>query len=78
MKAKKQMVPHIKKQPEMSIHHRTPVAQGGRGGTTVRVTKKQHDAWHTLFDGTLTPHDICAIINAIWLDDRYYFEVKEK
>ena len=78
MKRKKTMVPHTKLQPEMSTHHRIPVAQGGRHGPVSRVTKKRHQAWHTLFDGTLKPEDIAAIINTIWLDPRYYFEVKRK
>lgn len=80
-KPKKTIVPHKRKAPVMDNHHRFPRAQGGENWrpeiNVVRVNKKQHQAWHTLFDGTLTPHDICAIINAIWLDPCYRFRVEE-
>ena len=78
MKSKpiKTLTSHVREKPIMSTHHRIPVAQGGRGGPTIRVTKKQHDAWHHLFDGTLSPHDIASIINAIWLDPDFYFVVR--
>lgn len=74
----KALVPHVRKKPRMSTHHRTPRAQGGSQGPTVQVTQTQHRAWHTLFDGTLLPEDICAIINALWLDDRYYFVCRRR
>lgn len=79
---KKEMVPHVRKQPRMSIHHRRPRAQDGQHWkpeiNQVKVPLTQHRAWHTLFDGTLSPHDICAIINAIWLDPRYEVIVRRK
>ena len=78
---KKELVPHQRKQPRMSIHHRFPRAQGGENWrpniNQERVPLTQHKAWHTLFDGTLTPYDIAAIINAIWLDPCYRFRVEE-
>lgn len=79
-KATKQMVPHVKKKPLINQHHRFPRAQGGENWrpeiNVVTVLLTQHRAWHTLFEGTLTPHDIAAIINTVWLDPRYKFVVE--
>lgn len=74
-KGKKTMVPHQRKQPRMSIHHRKPRAQDGKHWkpeiNQIKVPLTQHRAWHTLFDGTLTVFQICAIINTVWLDPEW-------
>lgn len=83
MKGKKQMVPHVRTgEQNTSTHHRKPVAQGGRHyqpknglSNTIKLTKKQHEAWHTLFDGLETPEQICAKCNLL-LDPDYYFVVR--
>lgn len=81
-KGKGQMVPHTRKKPRMSIHHRRPRAQNGRNWkpeiNQVRVRLTHHRAWHTLFDGTLLPKDIATIINTIWIDPRWELVARRK
>jgi len=77
---RKKMVPHVREQPKMEIHHRRPVAQGGRHWepetNQVQIRQNQHRAWHTLFQGDMTPDDIACVINHLFLDPRFYFVVR--
>jgi len=78
----KGMVPHVDE--KVSRHHRRPVAQGGRHyaphnglSNVVKLTRKEHEAWHTLFDGHMTPADICNKCNRL-IDPDYYFELRRR
>lgn len=65
----------MKRQDRYDEHHRRPKAQGGRREDTVRVPRKDHEAWHRLFPGHLLPEQIADIINTTWLDHRFKFVV---
>ena len=61
-----------------SQHHRRPRSKGGK--TTPEnisiVDQLKHRSWHTLF-ANLDAHEICEIINSVWLDPAYKFECKK-
>lgn len=61
-----------------SRHHRRPRSRGGDSSrrNIVRVPADKHAAWHLLFVN-LSPHEIAAQINAVWLDPDFYFTVQE-
>jgi len=58
-------------------HHRKPRSLGGKtdDANMVQVSVSKHQAWHTLFKN-YDPFEICDLINAIWLDPAFKFEVK--
>ncbi|MEZ4114386.1 MAG: hypothetical protein R3B65_03020 [Candidatus Paceibacterota bacterium] len=41
-----------------------------RQGNIQRVDRKKHEAWHTLFPGYMTAHQIVEL-NRYWIDPRY-------
>jgi hypothetical protein len=57
-----------------NTHHRKPRCLGGSNDprNLVNVPENQHVSWHTLFEGR-NPENICAFINAVWLDPDYKF-----
>ena len=62
---------------ENNRHHKKPRSRGGKRYVNghhniVKVSVVKHRAWHTLFEN-LTPQEICAIINQIWLDPDHKF-----
>lgn len=59
-----------------SRHHRVCASRGGSNlpENISIVTKKKHQAWHTLFTN-MTPHEIATEISNIWIDPRYKMEV---
>jgi hypothetical protein len=61
------------------IHHRKPRSLGGDNSAenTVKVRKNAHRAWHLLF-GNADPYMIANIINSVFIDPDYEFEVKKK
>ncbi len=60
---------------KQSNHHRVPRVQGGTRrspkGNIRRVDRKKHEAWHTLFPGYMTAHQIVEELNKYWIDPRY-------
>lgn len=64
---------------QKSIHHRKPLSIGGENRiyNLSLVTRKQHEAWHLLFENK-NAHDIAQIINEVWLDTEYYFMCVER
>jgi hypothetical protein len=60
-----------------AIHHRKPSSLGGgnESRNITRVNRKQHMAWHRLFQNW-TPEDIAEVINDMWLDPNYKMEVR--
>jgi hypothetical protein len=61
-------------------HHRLPRVQGGTRkspkGNIVKVDTKRHEAWHTLFPGYMSVHQIVEEINKYWIDPRYEVTVQ--
>ena len=57
-----------------ALHHRKPRSLGGGDDSrnVVRVKRKDHLAWHRLFNGWC-PEDIAEAINDTWLDPNYRF-----
>lgn len=58
---------------QLTLHHRKPTSIGGsRHGrhNHSKVTRIQHQAWHTLFSNH-TAQTIAHIINEKWLDPDY-------
>lgn len=62
---------------KLDWHHRKPRSLGGNNGdrNMSQVNAVQHQAWHILFRNR-DPFEIAAIINAVWLDPDFKFEVK--
>lgn len=60
-------------------HHRKPRSLGGDNSkeNISVVDRDKHDAWHLLFKNH-PPERIAIIINNIWLDPNYYFEVRRR
>lgn len=57
-----------------SKHHRRPRSKGGTNDdrNVSKVTPKEHEAWHTLFQN-MDAVDIANRINAVWLDPAFEF-----
>lgn len=62
-----------------SRHHRRPKSLGGGGHSwnISMVEQKEHAAWHILFSN-MTPEEIVAEINAVWLDRAFNFALRAK
>lgn len=59
-----------------SIHHRKCRSNGGSNhqNNISYVTKKEHEAWHTLFFNW-DSNKICQALNFVWCDPDYEFIV---
>ncbi len=59
-----------------NIHHRKPQSLGGNNhrDNLSLVCVKQHESFHRLFQN-YTPEVIAEILNEIWIDPSYRFEV---
>lgn len=69
----------------MSRHHRKSRALHGDSSPSniSEVPEKQHQAFHTLWDGTKTAREICDDLNNRWIDNDFFLvcikrERKEK
>ena len=53
-------------------HHRLPQSKGGTDLPTniSMVPRKQHEAWHTLFENK-SAEQIIELINDVWIDPYY-------
>lgn len=65
---------------KQSNHHRVPRVQGGTRrspkGNIQKVDSKKHEAWHTLFPGYMTAHQIVEELNKYWIDPRYKVTIR--
>jgi hypothetical protein len=61
---------------KLTRHHRRPRSIGGcdQDWNISMLPEKQHQAWHTLFTNK-TAFEIAEMINELYLDSRYVFEV---
>ncbi len=57
-----------------SRHHRRCRSNGGDDSfaNISRVSKVQHECWHTLFSN-MKPPDIATLINEVWIGEEYIF-----
>ena len=60
-------------------HHRRCRSNGGTNSETniSVVDSKQHSSWHNLFQA-MDAYQIAQIINNVWLQPEFYFEVKRR
>ena len=67
-----------KLQKGLSHHHRHPRSKGGsdESSNISVVGQKSHNLWHAMFNND-SAQEICAQINALWLDPRYRFICEE-
>ncbi|MEK7647195.1 MAG: hypothetical protein AAB378_02350 [Patescibacteria group bacterium] len=68
-----------RKRKQESRHHRRPKSLGGGGHSwnISVVEQEEHAAWHILFSN-MTPEEIVAEINAVWLDRAFNFASRAK